>query len=562
MTTTDWMRGDVLVADDLDAAFGRCVDRAGDTMTGVLTLSADPTVAMNAATKQYVDNHTSAIAQGFLPIGGGTLTGPLILAGDPTQLLGAATKQYVDTHIPSGGGGAGSVTISDTPPASPTAGAMWWDSVGGQLYIWFTDPNSNQWVIANSTGGAASITVSDTPPGNPVNGQMWFDSVGLQTYVWYVDPNSQQWVSMNNQSGNIGEAPTDGSVYGRRGSTASWIGVVQKAGDTMTGNLTISSAADTVIFENTSTSGHNHALISQVAGSARWNVNFGTGEAETGSNAGSNFLIARYADNGAFIDNPLYINRANGQVTFSQPANLLSGSVVTTVANGGQLVYNGARVWAAGAQSDGRFTFWDQTSTNIPLSLTYDGVHCLQPLSIHGSTPVTDFLLWEGSNNRYIQFGANWAFLWAAASGDFDLNNPSGLFFSWRNSDKLSFNAQGTVAGYGAYVNLSDARSKVDVVDADAGLDEVLRLKPISFHRIMQDGTVADHSELGFTAQDVQSVLPEAVRPLGMKLHDGSGELDSDAPSLGVSIDPIVAALVNAVKTLTARVAELEAARA
>lgn len=47
------------------------------TMTGVLTLAADPTVALAAATKQYVDNVAGAAGGPFLPLAGGTMTGML-----------------------------------------------------------------------------------------------------------------------------------------------------------------------------------------------------------------------------------------------------------------------------------------------------------------------------------------------------------------------------------------------------------------------------------------------------------------------------------------------------
>src|SRR5215472_5961145 len=56
MTQTNWIRGQLLYADDLDAAFGRCIDRAGDTMSGILGLVSDPVSPLDAATKQYVDN--------------------------------------------------------------------------------------------------------------------------------------------------------------------------------------------------------------------------------------------------------------------------------------------------------------------------------------------------------------------------------------------------------------------------------------------------------------------------------------------------------------------------
>ncbi|MCA1807258.1 MAG: DUF2793 domain-containing protein [Actinobacteria bacterium] len=58
--------------------------------------------------------------------------------------------EYVD--FPSGGtdGGGASVTVSDTAPASPANGDLWWDSVGGNLYIYYQDGDSAQWVISTS----------------------------------------------------------------------------------------------------------------------------------------------------------------------------------------------------------------------------------------------------------------------------------------------------------------------------------------------------------------------------------------------------------------------------
>jgi hypothetical protein len=54
---------------------------------------------------------------------------------------------------PAGADGA-SITISDTAP-TPTAGALWFDSAGTQLYIGYNDGSSTQWVIATNNGGAA-----------------------------------------------------------------------------------------------------------------------------------------------------------------------------------------------------------------------------------------------------------------------------------------------------------------------------------------------------------------------------------------------------------------------
>ena len=60
-------------------------------------------------------------------------------------------------------GTGASITVSDTAPASPTAGALWWDSVGGQLYLYYTDPNSSEWVPATNQGSPPR----SPPPSNP-----------------------------------------------------------------------------------------------------------------------------------------------------------------------------------------------------------------------------------------------------------------------------------------------------------------------------------------------------------------------------------------------------------
>lgn len=85
----------------------------GCTYTGLITLSANPTANLQAATKQYVDAAVN------LWLAGATMTGPLILSGNPTTALGAATKQYVDSTT---GGGISSLT-GDVTASGPGAAA-------------------------------------------------------------------------------------------------------------------------------------------------------------------------------------------------------------------------------------------------------------------------------------------------------------------------------------------------------------------------------------------------------------------------------------------------------
>ena len=87
-----------------DAADALKVAKAGDTMTGALVLSGDPTADMHASTKKYVDDKDATQAtyidtQDALKVAkaGDTMTGLLTLSADPTGNMHAATKQYVDS---------------------------------------------------------------------------------------------------------------------------------------------------------------------------------------------------------------------------------------------------------------------------------------------------------------------------------------------------------------------------------------------------------------------------------------------------------------------------------
>jgi hypothetical protein len=103
--------------------------------------------------------------------------------------------------ISGGGTGGSTVTTDDTPPTSPADGDMWWDSVGGQLYVWYDDPSGDpgQWVAATNQPGPPG------PPG-PAGG---------------------------GAGGTVGEAPLDGITYGRQ--SAAWTHVLMATGDIVDG---------------------------------------------------------------------------------------------------------------------------------------------------------------------------------------------------------------------------------------------------------------------------------------------------------------------------------------
>lgn len=66
----------------------RKVDVAGDTMTGDLVLPGDPNAALEAATKQYVDNAVGGASGDYVAVTGDTMTGNLTLSGSAGLTVG------------------------------------------------------------------------------------------------------------------------------------------------------------------------------------------------------------------------------------------------------------------------------------------------------------------------------------------------------------------------------------------------------------------------------------------------------------------------------------------
>ena len=108
---------------------------------------------------------------------------------------------------PAGPPGAAVTFIGDEPPVDPVEGQLWWESDKGELLIWYNDGNSTQWVSANSPGppgppgtgegGGTAVFIGPSPPASPVVGQLWWESDTGQMFIWYQDINSSQWVPTN-----------------------------------------------------------------------------------------------------------------------------------------------------------------------------------------------------------------------------------------------------------------------------------------------------------------------------------------------------------------------------
>ena len=79
-----------------------------------------------------------------------------------------------------GGGssvGSASLTVSNTAPASPSDGNLWYDSSDGYIYVYVQDPDSSQWVqpLAGASGtgaGSGSVNVDALAPSSNLTGHV------------------------------------------------------------------------------------------------------------------------------------------------------------------------------------------------------------------------------------------------------------------------------------------------------------------------------------------------------------------------------------------------------
>jgi hypothetical protein len=96
--------------------------------------------------------------------------------------------------------GSEQIATSDTPPPGAKVGDLWYNPTNGQLHVYYQDANSTQWVSVSGLGGGSaaggsSVTTGDTPPASPAPGDLWYCSTDGQLYVYYTDADSSQWVS-------------------------------------------------------------------------------------------------------------------------------------------------------------------------------------------------------------------------------------------------------------------------------------------------------------------------------------------------------------------------------
>lgn len=172
--------------------------RSGGTMTGYITLNGDPTSALHASTKQYVDN-------GYLAKAGGTMTGFITLHAAPSSANHAATKGYVDSLVSNSVSGVSSIS---TVNGGLESGAV--SLTAGKLGA----------AEANHTHPLSSLQQSGAAFGQIVgwNGSAWVATNPPSTSV----TSSQVLSALSGQALSVGSLSSSGSITTSAGQRVQW----------------------------------------------------------------------------------------------------------------------------------------------------------------------------------------------------------------------------------------------------------------------------------------------------------------------------------------------------
>jgi hypothetical protein len=258
-------------------------------------------------------------------------------------------------------------------------------------------------------------------------------------------------------------------------------------------------------------------------------MQLGNGVAESGGNAGSDFVISRYSDVAGFLGSPLTITRSNGTVALAQ--NVTVGGAVASgfagatgtynfgntgtkalqydgtnfIFTGGPVVNNHAYTYTGYGTTTGSY-FFGNTGTKY---LQYDGTNFTLnggPLLVYGTVTSiqsattgtynfgnsgTKYLLYDGSGfvlgGGSLLVYANVFAIATSTTGYYHFGSSGTKYLCY---DGSNFIASGgplftTVKGYqpggGPWADSSDARIKTVLGNYASGLNQIAALQPVRY---------------------------------------------------------------------------------
>jgi hypothetical protein len=490
-------------------------------------------------------------------------------------------------------------------PAAPTIGQEF-DAVGF-TYVW----NGQGWTVKpltpDSTVDAYNKVESDgrfvNVTGDTMTGNLVISKIGAApSMIAGANGASVRWRAVLGGSDPEGGGNTGSNFSIQRYDDAGVfvdepLRINRATGESkFRGRVWISSGKESslVLDYDGSAAGYNDNLAFTRNGLTRWSFAVG-GNAETGSNAGSDFFLYRYDDAGAGLGSPFQIARSTGLIamgaaTFSGVVNINNAltaqslNVTSGGANiaGGFNVTSGGSAMAAGLTVGGSLisngVLYAQSGMNVNNGNLFTG----QATNIQMTLGTLFYLYYLSTSN-----GAS---LHADSGGNVHLicgTNGGTNHTYWDSGSSLFHGYDGAYKpGSNTWYITSDARIKTVLGEYTAGLEQIKTLNPIRYKLKGNDTfdvpndpawrgegepppqtvpysnslgrvvAVEGKEFVGLVAQDIEASMPELV-------SKRAGYIDGNAVNdLRVfGMDPLVYALINAVKELAARVESLEAVK-
>jgi hypothetical protein len=188
-----------------------------------------------------------------------------------------------------------------------------------------------------------------------------------------------------------------------------------------------------------------------------------------------------------------------------------------------------------------------------------------------------------GSSTKYFSWAATEGAVAQASSGvalwvDSDGTNPGFAALYVNDGGLKVFNTLAANAGYSidcgsirgstatfsgdVTANTSDKRLKNNIVNIDSALEKISKINGVYFNWNETAKELIDKNteirEVGFIAQEVQSVLPEIIKPAPFDVINSKGGSISGENYLTIQYEKIVPLLLEAIKELKAEIEELK----
>jgi hypothetical protein len=541
--------------------------KAGDTMTGDLTIDkTNPSLWMKKA--------AAGQEPAIIGTNGANFRWAVVL-GDTVGETGsnAGSNFNIRSFTDAGASLAAPLSINRATGAATFSGPVN-SGFAGTL----TTPDPKQFIAGYGFSAASAIAIN----GYLTTVPSWkFLASGYMSRIWVNGAALQ--IDLSSASGTANaDMTTTGAAFvldptGSSFNTSLWL-------TTSNPNLTLNKTA----------SGQTNSIFSRINGTARWVIQPGDGATESGGNAGSDFTIHYYADNGTYLNKALTITRANGNMAVGA-AVYATGFFANYNANAGTYYFgtSGSKYLTndgnAYSLAGGNLSIQGSLSVNGALGVSSAGATNAFNANLDTFTLINSNSATTGG--AHVQYNrctndACWTYAALNAAG-----NAWGWYLTGAGNSvqagNLTIYGRGYQQGGGSWGDSSDIRIKNVLGKYEHGLDEILQLEPIRY-TFKGNDTVdppahvgkglevpedlidvpieapylnSPHYEsaskakefIGLVAQAVEGVMPEMVT-MREGMIDGKPVTDLR----DIENSALIYALVNAVKTLAARIETLE----